>query len=176
MSSRPAPPGYLSPAVHALTRLHAVEPSLIAGTGADGRVMVADVLAAIAPARDRTAPVRDCTVETEVDVTAESRAEPDVAAAVRLAVQAVRPGHTVVVSANATATRSVPPLPANTWAAVTLGAPFWTAAAAATADGERVLTARRHRTVVVRLAVADGHAGAESLLSAAASAVGGTAG
>lgn len=178
-----APPaGYLSPAVRALARLHAFEPAGMAGTGAGGRVTLTDVLGALAPAGAAPSaggtPVEsvwsgDGLIETTVDVTGGARPDAEIATAVRHAAFGLHIGHDVPVSvAGANATRIVPPVPPGGGIAVGVGAPSWTATAALTATGERVLTSRLQRTVVVRWATREGRGLAEALLSAATTAVG----
>lgn len=169
----PAPPGYLSPAVRAMARLHAFQLAGVAGTGSNGRVTLTDVLTSVTPVRETDAPVRDCILETPVDVTGDDRSGPDIAAAVRKAIQTVHAGRRVAVSVgDGGATCTVPPLLGDVGATLGIGAPFWTAAAALTADGQRVLTPRMHRVVVVRFLPSYGDADAGALLSAAAAAIG----
>jgi pyruvate/2-oxoglutarate dehydrogenase complex dihydrolipoamide acyltransferase (E2) component len=178
-----APPGYLSPAVQALIRLHAVDLDGTRGSGGGGRVTLTDLLAA--PTRPRpaspgvdaaqapapSAPMPDCVLETQVDVTDDRRTDVDIAAAVRRALHEAGRGHGKDVSVeirDAGATRVVPAVPGGAGAAVGVGAPRWTAAMLLTRTGERVLAPRRLRTVVVRyLAGSDG----DALLLAAADAV-----
>ncbi|GIF74427.1 E3 binding domain-containing protein [Asanoa siamensis] len=176
------PTGYLSPAVRALARLHAFEPSAIAGTGVGGRVTLADVLATLAaagPAPSSSArpaqPGRpeDGLIETAVDVTGGDRTDAEIGTAVQGAVRALHIGQDVpVVVGGPGTTRVVPPLEPGRWLAVGVGAPSWTATAALTASGERVLAARLHRSVVVRWAAGDGRHTAEALLRASATVVG----
>lgn len=171
-----APPaGYLSPAVRALARLHAFEPAGIAGSGARDRVTLADVLASLALAEPVPAEpswAADGLIETTVDVTADGRDDVEIAAGVRRAAHAIRIGHEVLVSlAGPGVTRLVPPLPAGQRVAVAAGAPRWTAVSALTATGERVVTSRLQRTIVVRWSAREWRQAAESLLSAAAAAV-----
>lgn len=179
--SSAAPLGYRSPAVRALTRLHAVDLAGRRGSGANGRVTLADVLSFLAPSSSAqpqhaevdpgrpNGPAGGEILEVQVDVTGDERPGTDIAAAVSRALRDVNNGNQLdvnVVVRDEGATRVIPPMRGQ--AAVGVGAPYWAPAAVLTADGQRVVTSRILRTVAVR-ALAD--ANSAVLLSAAAAAV-----
>lgn len=187
------PPGYLSPAVRALIQLHAVDLAGIRGSGAQGRVALADILSVLASARaglrrpttgsgrqehagsrSKDQRARDEIVEVQVDVTGDERPAGEVRAAVRQALREVPGGEDaepILVASLDGPTRVVPALAGSARVAVGVGAAHWAAVSIVTADGQRVLANRIARSIVVRSSTSARDVSSAALLSAVAAAL-----